>query len=100
VGGGEPNGGRRLLSWAREAGLTDIRASSSTWCYASADERMWWGNLWADRIRQSALAQQLEARPDTDPEQLDRIAAAWREWSRAEDGWFSLLHGEIICRVP
>ncbi|GAB3148655.1 methyltransferase domain-containing protein [Microbacterium neimengense] len=97
--GGEPDAGRRLLSWAREAGLTDISASSSTWCYASADERMWWGDLWADRIRQSALARQLEAGPDTDAEELDRIAAGWREWAASDDGWFSVLHGEIICRV-
>jgi hypothetical protein len=28
---------------------------------------------------------------------LHRIAAGWRAWAAAEDGWLSLLHGELIC---
>lgn len=24
---------------------------------------------------------------------------AWREWVDAEDGWYGLLHGEMLCRV-
>ena len=30
---------------------------------------------------------------------LDRIAAAWRQWSAEPDGWFAILHGEILCRA-
>ncbi len=26
------------------------------------------------------------------------MAAAWREWGTREDGWFAVLHGEILCR--
>jgi hypothetical protein len=33
--GGEPQAGRRLPSWARAAGFTEIAATSSTWCFAS-----------------------------------------------------------------
>jgi hypothetical protein len=29
---------------------------------------------------------------------LAEIAAAWRRWAAAPDGWFGLLHGEILCR--
>src|SRR3954468_14833064 len=42
--GAEPDAGRRLLSWAHAAGLRDITASASTYCYASPAERKWWGN--------------------------------------------------------
>ncbi len=32
------------------------------------------------------------------PGQLEAVAAAWREWGAREDGWFAVLHGEILCR--
>src|SRR5205807_5358631 len=56
--GGEPDAGRRLLSWARAAGFTDVTPGASTWCFATPDDRQWWGRLWADRIRYSDLAGQ------------------------------------------
>ncbi|NUR90760.1 MAG: methyltransferase domain-containing protein, partial [Nonomuraea sp.] len=37
--GGEPDAGRRLLSWARQAGFTDVTATSSTWCFATPEDR-------------------------------------------------------------
>ena len=37
-----------------------VEATASTWCYATPEEREWWGGMWADRILGSALAHQLE----------------------------------------
>lgn len=97
--GGEPDAGRRLRAWARAAGFADVTAGSSTWCYTSDDDRAWWGCLWADRITQSAIAHQLrETGLATDPE-LEAIADGFRAWAADPDGWFSLLHGEILCRA-
>ncbi|MDP9483151.1 MAG: methyltransferase domain-containing protein, partial [Chloroflexota bacterium] len=56
--GGEPRAGRRLLAWAHAAGFADVTASASVWCYASPEERAWWGSLWADRVTHSAFADQ------------------------------------------
>ena len=98
--GGEPDAGRRLLAWAHAAGLGDVTATSSTWCYADPEERAWWGGLWADRIVESAISQQLTRSALATPEELREVADAWRAWAADEDGWFSVLHGEIICRVP
>jgi SAM-dependent methyltransferase len=97
--GGEPDAGRRLLSWARQAGFTDVTATSSTWCFATEPDRAWWGGMWADRIRDSAIAGQALAAGFATAEQLDRISAAWLAWAQAADGWISLLHGEILCRA-
>ncbi|MFC5719313.1 methyltransferase domain-containing protein [Streptomyces gamaensis] len=97
--GGEPDAGRRLLSWARQAGLTDVTASASAWCYASADERAWWSGLWADRALASAFACQAVEGGHTDRAGLERIAAAWREWGQHEDAWIAILSGELLCRV-
>ena len=97
--GGEPDAGRRLLSWAHAAGLADVTASSSTWCYATPEAREWWGGMWADRIVGSALADQLLREGGSTREELDEIAAAWRAWAVHPDGWFSVHHGEIVCIV-
>lgn len=97
--GGEPDAGRRLLSWAHAAGITDVTATSSTWCYATPDERAWWGGMWADRIINSAIARQLTESGLATTTELHDIGAAWTEWANDEDGWFSVLHGEILCRV-
>ena len=97
--GGEPDGGRRLHVWAREAGLTDITSSSSNWTYATEAERAWWGGLWADRTVKSTFAATATGGGHAIPEDLERIADGWRAWAADEDGWFLVPHGEILCRV-
>jgi SAM-dependent methyltransferase len=97
--GGEPDAGRRLHVWARKAGLTERTASSSTWTYATAEERAWWGGLWADRTVQSSYAANAVRGGYATADDLLRIAEGWRTWAGHQDGWFSVVHGEILCRV-
>jgi len=97
--GGEPDAGRRLLSWARAAGFTDVTATASTWCFATSEDRQWWGGMWADRMLHSAVARQLVASGSASEEDLRRISQGWTEWAAAADGWFVVLHGEIISRA-
>ncbi|MDQ0726381.1 class I SAM-dependent methyltransferase [Microbacterium sp. W4I20] len=97
--GGEPDAGRRLLSWARAAGFEDVTATASTWCYATPAERAWWGGMWADRILESALTRQLVDSGMATPADLQDISDAWKRWADDGDGWFVVPHGEILCRV-
>jgi SAM-dependent methyltransferase len=97
--GGEPEAGRRLHVWAREAGLEGVTASSSTWTYATAEERAWWGGLWADRTVQSDYAASAVGGGYATADDLRRIADGWRIWAGHQDGWFAVVHGEILCRV-
>jgi len=97
--GGEPNAGRRLLSWAHAAGFTDITATSSTWCFATEEDRTWWGTMWADRILNSALATQALTTEAATEADLRRISEGWKRWATEKDGWMSLLHGELIARA-
>ena len=97
--GGEPDAGRRLLSWTRAAGLEDVSATSSTWCFATPEDREWWGGMWETRILQSAMAAQLLQAGLATGDDLERISAGWRRWVEQPDGWFSVLHGEILVRV-
>ncbi|MFJ1653564.1 class I SAM-dependent methyltransferase [Streptomyces sp. NPDC088337] len=96
--GGEPDAGRRLRSWALAAGFTDVTAGSSTWTYATEDERAWWSGLWADRTLASAYAGRAVDGGHATEDRLRAVAAAWREWGERHDGWFAVLHGEILCR--
>ena len=97
--GGEPDAGRRLLSWARAAGFQEVTATASTWCYATPDDRAWWGGMWADRIVESALARQLVDTEMATAADLETISRAWRRWADDGDGWFLVPHGEIIARA-
>ncbi len=99
VNGGEPDAGRHLLAWAHAAGLADVTASASVWCYATPDERAWWAGLWADRMTTSAIGAQLVATGESSVEELRAIAEGWRRWATHNDGWFLVPHGEIIARV-
>ncbi len=98
--GGEPDAGRRLLSWARQAGFAAVEASASSWCYAMPGDRTWWGQLWAERLTESpfgdhAVSRGLATRPD-----LNRLADAWLRWAASDDGWFLIPNGEILGQVP
>jgi ubiquinone/menaquinone biosynthesis C-methylase UbiE len=95
----EPDAGRRLLAWAHAAGLRDVTATTSSWCYASAAEREWWGNSWAGRATASAFAEQAVAYGLASAAELAEIADAWRRWRDADDGWLGMMHGELLIRI-
>jgi 2-polyprenyl-3-methyl-5-hydroxy-6-metoxy-1,4-benzoquinol methylase len=97
--GAEPDAGRRLLAWAHAAGLKETTASAGTYCYASPDERRWWGRSWAGRATSSAFADQAAAYGLATPAELEQIAAAWLRWADSEDAWLGMLHGELLIRV-
>ncbi|MET9480306.1 methyltransferase domain-containing protein [Streptomyces sp. NPDC006638] len=97
--GGEPDAGRRLVSWARAAGFTDVTATATTWCFATPEDRTWWSGLWADRTVASAYADRAVDGGHTTRERLTEFGDAWRRWGAEEDGWFMVPHGEILCRV-
>jgi SAM-dependent methyltransferase len=96
--GGEPDAGRELKAWARQAGFADIAATASIWCFATDAEREWWGESWAVRATDSDFAAHAIESGATDLAGLHTIAAAWRQWAADPDGWLGMPHGEIIAR--
>ena len=95
----EPDAGRRLLGWAQAAGFAEIVPSASAWCFATPEDREWWGGMQADRIVASRIAGEAVDRGLCRAEELADMAAGWRAWASTEDGWFAVLHGELLCRV-
>lgn len=96
--GAEPDAGRRMRAWAREAGLPKAQISSSVWSYATPEATRWWGNGQADRYGGEVFAEQaieLGASPDA----VASIADAWRRWGEHPDAWFVIVHGELLARA-
>ncbi len=99
INGATWDAGRRLLHWANRVGFDEVVASGSVWCFATPADRAWWGGLWADRFTASSLADQLLAHGLARRADLAGFAGAWRRWAASPDGWFAVLHGEIVCTV-
>jgi ubiquinone/menaquinone biosynthesis C-methylase UbiE len=97
--GGTPHPGRMIHVWAREAGFwnSSIKKSAGAWCFASDEERAYWGGSMEERARSSGFARSAVQDGFAKAEDLDIIAKAWREFVKNEDAWFGLLHGEILC---
>ena len=98
--GAEPDAARHLLAWLHAAGFADVTSSASAWCFASSDDRVWWGELWAERVRSSAMADQLLAGDLATTGELANLADAFRTWAAQPDGWFAVLHGEALAVIP
>jgi ubiquinone/menaquinone biosynthesis C-methylase UbiE len=94
----EPDAGRHLLSWARAAGFGEISCSATAWCFATPEQRAWWGGRWAQRVTNSALADQALDHQLATRADLEDIAVAWRQWIEHDDGWFAVLSAEVLCR--
>ncbi|HEX6257164.1 MAG TPA: hypothetical protein VFZ70_15255 [Euzebyales bacterium] len=75
-----------------------VHAPASVRCFAAPDERAWWSDLWADRVRSSTFARQAVDRGLTDADELAEVAEAWHRWAARDDGWLTIVHGEVLCR--
>lgn len=97
--GAECDAGRRLVSWFRQAGFEDVTPSASAWCFTGEEDRTWWAGVWAERVLHSDFARQAREYGLADDVRLELLHDAWVEWGEAEDGWFGVLHGEVIGRA-
>lgn len=53
--------------------------------------------MWAERVTGPAFIEAVTAHGLATPDDLTRLAQAWRHWGTHPDGWFAVLHGEIIA---
>jgi hypothetical protein len=54
--------------------------------------------MWSERIVSSGIADQAVKSGLATRDDLSRMSRAWQAWSEADDGWFAIVHGEILCR--
>jgi ubiquinone/menaquinone biosynthesis C-methylase UbiE len=94
----EPDAGRFLLGWAQRAGFGEVTPSASVWCFANEVDRAWWGGTWSQRVTASEFARQALERGLATSDELADISRAWSDWAAAPDGWFVVVHGQVVCR--
>lgn len=92
----DADAGRHLLGWMHAAGFRDVTVSSSTWTYADAESRAWWGDGWARRALESDFAHQAVAAGLSERAELEAISSAWSWWAQQTDGCFVVLHLEAV----
>ncbi len=97
--GAEADAGRHLSGWVHAAGFEDVTVSSSTWTFATPEDRAWWGGMWADRVVSTALADQAVEYGLVSPADLEEMAAGFRRWADEDDGVFIVVHGEVLARA-
>jgi len=95
--GAEPNAGRHLRRWCREAGFGETRITTSTETDADAHATRERGEMFADRILQSSLADNALEHGIAIRSDLESIASAWRAWGRDPDAFFCFSHTEVVA---
>lgn len=98
--GAQADAGRWLPTWVAAAGFGDVQTSSSTWTFATPEDRKWWGIMWADRIRASSYGEQAVEYGLSDDGELAELAAAFEEWTDEPAGVFIVVHVEVLARAP
>ncbi|KAL4897874.1 S-adenosyl-L-methionine-dependent methyltransferase [Aspergillus ambiguus] len=97
--GTNPHPGARIHVWARKAGFEpeDVKCSTGSWCFQTREEREYFKGNSAERSVRSPLSKIAVEKGYATEEFFEMMREVWREWVEDEDGWFAMLHGEILC---
>jgi hypothetical protein len=97
-GGSEPNAGRRLLAWAREAGFQreHIQVTATVGVYATHARRQFIANRFAGGMLHSEVGTKAVELGLTTREEIDSIAGAWKTWVDDDNGYLGMANTEIL----
>lgn len=95
--GAEPDAGRYLRRWFREAGFGETRVTTSTVSYTDPAATRDWGDTYAERTVRSNVADRALELGIATRSELEDIAAAWRAWARDPDAHFCFSHTEVVA---
>ncbi|KAI0695722.1 S-adenosyl-L-methionine-dependent methyltransferase [Cytidiella melzeri] len=101
MNGCEPQAGRSLGAWARQAGFdtAGVTCGAGSWCFSTPAQRAYWGGSIVSRFEDSNLSATAVSAGLATKEEIEDSMQAMKEWITHEDGYFALLHGEMIARV-
>jgi ubiquinone/menaquinone biosynthesis C-methylase UbiE len=95
--GGQPNAGRYLRHWFREAGFFETRVTTSTVSYTDPAATREWANTYADRTLHSNIAEKALEYGLATRSELEAIAASWHAWGQDPDALWCFSHTEIVA---
>ena len=93
----EPNAGRHLRRWFREAGFHETRVTTSTISYADTTATREWADTYAERTLHSNVADKAIEYGIASLSDLEAMAEGWRAWGRDEDAIFCFSHTEVVA---
>jgi ubiquinone/menaquinone biosynthesis C-methylase UbiE len=96
--GGEPNAGRYLRHWFREAGFVEAHVTTSTVSYTDPAATREWANTYADRTLHSSIAVKSVEYGIATRSELEDIAASWRAWGEHPDALWCFTQTEMVAR--
>ncbi|KAJ8113788.1 hypothetical protein ONZ43_g5071 [Nemania bipapillata] len=91
--------GGRGREFARRAGFSveNISASAAAVTYTNPDDRKWWGENMASRLEASSDLRKGVEFGFISEKVAEGMPAAWREWAEADDGFYCMIDGQIVC---
>ena len=94
----EPDAGRYLSGWVREAGFTEVRLRPNVVAYEGADARVW-GETWAQRILHSSVGSQAVEYGLAEPADLQQISDGWARFAASAAPFFMYAQMGILARA-
>ena len=95
--GGEPNAGRHMRRWFREAGFGETRITTSTTSYTDSAATREWANTYAERTLHSNIADKALEYGIATRADLESMAAGWRAWGDDPDALYCFSHAEVVA---
>ncbi len=90
--GAEPDAGRYLARWVREAGFPEYEIHPNV-VVMDGDDARFWGGMWSQRILHSNVGTDALAYGLAEQADLDRISAAWTRFAESE--WPFYMYAQI-----
>lgn len=95
--GGQPNAGRHLRHWFREAEFLETRVTTSSVSYADPAATRDWAETYAARTLYSSIAEKSLEYGIASRSELEAIAASWRAWGQDPDAIWCFTHTEVVA---
>jgi ubiquinone/menaquinone biosynthesis C-methylase UbiE len=97
--GGEPDAGRYLFKWARDAGFKAEEIDATWECWRWSGERVkGFSESHGGRILQSGFLNTATKNGFATKEEVKKISEAWFEWGVQEDAYIAIPNSQILCR--
>ena len=92
----EPDAGRTLPAWVREAGFSEIEIHPNVVAMDGEEARIW-GHTWSQRILYSGIADQALEYGLADQSDLQRLSTGWAEWADSDDPFFIFTQIAVLA---
>ncbi|OAP62944.1 hypothetical protein AYL99_02171 [Fonsecaea erecta] len=99
-GGGTPNAGRQLLSWALKAGVepSQVTLSYSPLSYDTPSRRQTCSRGLCEQLRGGPMREKAIKFGLATEGDFEGMTKAWEEWAKRDDASLAMLNGEILVQ--